>query len=121
MRLFSVSEGKTAMKKTVLQSRRKKSLEDMTALLREKLPELQRIYGVTSMEIFGSWVRGEQTGKSDLDILVEFDPVRKISLFGFVSLEQELSDYLGIPIDLVEKNTIKPALRRRILNEAIPL
>ena len=70
---------------------------------------------------FGSWVRGEQTVRSDLDILIEFDQEWKISLYDLVSLELELSDYLGVPVDLVEKNTVKPALRHRILNEAIPL
>jgi len=71
--------------------------------------------------VFGSWARGEQTVLSDLDILVEFDPSRKVSLFDFVTLEQELSDYLGIPVDLVEKSAVKPALRQRILSEAVPL
>ena len=71
--------------------------------------------------MFGSWARGEQTVLSDLDILVEFDPSRKVSLFDFVTLEQELSDYLGIPVDLVEKSAVKPALRQRILSEAVPL
>jgi hypothetical protein len=109
------------MKKTVPHTRRVKSLEDMKTLLRKRLPDLQRVYGITSMEIFGSWVRGEQTGRSDLDILIEFNPVQKISLFDLVSLEQELSAYLGVPIDLVEKSAVKPALRHRILNEAVPL
>jgi len=99
----------------------KRSLEGVKEHLRRKLPDIQRAYGVVSIEVFGSWVRGEQTVRSDLDILVEFDPSRKVSLFDFVTLEQELSDYLGIPIDLVEKSTVKPALRQRILSEAVPL
>lgn len=115
------SERKTVMGKNVPHHRTRLSLDTLKEQLREKLPELQRRYGIVSMEVFGSWVRGEQTGRSDLDILVEFDPSRKLSLFDFVALEQELTDFLGIRIDLVEKSTIKPALRNRILNEAVPL
>ena len=109
------------MKNDVLRHKAPHTLDAMKEHLREKLPELRQRYGVVSMEVFGSWVRGEQTGKSDLDILVEFDPSRKLSLFDVVSLEQELSDCLGIRIDLVEKSTIKPALRKRILHEAVSL
>ena len=72
----------------------KRSLEEVKKHLRRKLPEIQRAYGVVSIEVFGSWVRGEQTGPSDLDILVEFDSSRKVSLFDFVTLEQEC---IGLP------------------------
>ena len=109
------------MKKTVPNSRTKRSLEEMKALLRQRLPELRHMYGITSLEIFGSWVRGEQTKRSDLDILVEFEPARKLSLFDLVSLEQDLSSYLAVPIDLVEKSAVKPALRNRIISEAVSL
>ena len=116
-----VSEKKNIMTKNMHPPRMKRSLEKIKEQLRRKLPEIQRAYGVVSIEVFGSWVRGEQTLQSDLDILVEFDVSKKISLFDFVTLEQELSYYLGIPVDLVEKNSVKPALRQRILNEAVPL
>lgn len=115
------SLGRIIMKRMIHRTRMTRSLEDMKGLLRERLPELRRTYGVTSMKIFGSWVRDEQTTRSDLDILIAFDPVQKISLFNLVALEQELSAYLGVPVDLVEEETIKPALRHRILGEAVPL
>lgn len=85
------------------------------------MPELYRRYGVRSIEIFGSYVRGEQRKKSDLDLLVEFDAARPVSLFEFVALEQFLSDALGVKVDLVEKTAIKPAFRKRILAEAVPV
>jgi uncharacterized protein len=97
------------------------TLEMVRTALRPLVPELERDYGVTSIELFGSYVRGEQDGESDLDLLVEFDPERELSLFDLIGLEQELSDRLGIRVDLVEKRSIKPGLRDRILNEAVPL
>lgn len=96
-----------------------KTLTDLRAALRDQLPELQHRYGLRSIEVFGSYVRGEQRPDSDLDLLVEFDPARKISLYDLVAMEQYLSDHLGIRVDLVEKRGIKPALRTRIIAEAI--
>jgi len=85
------------------------------------MPELQQKYGIRSLEIFGSYTRGDQKKGSDLDLLVELDPGREISLFGFIRIEQELSDLLGIRVDLVQKSSLKPALRDRILQEAVPV
>ncbi|MEN6342145.1 MAG: nucleotidyltransferase family protein [Methanospirillum sp.] len=97
------------------------TLEELRTALRALLPAIRREYGVTSIELFGSYVRGEQDGTSDLDILVEFDPERNLSLFDLVGLQNSLSDRLGIRVDLVERRSIKPALRDRILHEAVPL
>ena len=102
-------------------ARRRGTLEELKTALRALLPSLEREYGVSSIEIFGSFVRGEQDEESDLDLLVEFDPDRGLSLFDFVGLQQELSDHLGVRVDLVEKRSIKRRLRDRILHEAIPL
>lgn len=96
-----------------------KTLTELRAALRDQLPELHHRYGLRSIEVFGSYVRGEQRPDSDLDLLVEFDPARKISLYDLVAMEQHLSDHLGIRVDLVEKRGIKPALRARIIAEAI--
>jgi hypothetical protein len=49
-------------------------------------------------------VKGEQHGRSDIDLLVEFNDGAKLRLFDVVGLEIELSDILGIKVDLVEKS-----------------
>lgn len=98
-----------------------KTLEELRGVLRELLPDLERRYGLRSIEVFGSFVRGEQGRRSDLDLLVEFDPARKLSLYDLVAMEQLLSDRLGVRVDLVEKRGVKPALRDRIIGEAVPL
>ena len=102
-------------------TRELRTLEEIRAMIRTFVPELRRDFGVTSIELFGSYVRGEQDDRSDLDVLVEFDPDRNLSLFDLVGLQLELSDWLGIRVDLVEKRSIKPALRDRILREAVLL
>jgi predicted nucleotidyltransferase len=76
-------------------------------------------YGVESLEIFGSYVRSEQKKDSDLDILVTFkeDP----SLLTYIAMENYLSDRLGIRVDLVMKDSLKPKIGQQILREAIPV
>ncbi len=86
------------------------------AELRALLPRLQREFGVQSLEIFGSVARGEDTALSDLDLLVTFQ--EPPTLFQLVELEHFLSDQLGIRVDLVLKEDLKPDLRERILREA---
>ncbi len=86
------------------------------AELRALLPKLQREFGVQSLEIFGSVARGEETALSDLDLLVTFQ--EPPTLFQLVELEHFLSDRLGVKVDLVLKEDLKPELRERILREA---
>ena len=96
-----------------------KNLDEIRISLRQELPRLRQEYAVRSLKIFGSFVRGEASATSDLDLLVEFDDAP--TLFGFVRLENELSQLLGVKVDLVMKTGLKPALGERILSEAIAI
>ncbi len=87
--------------------------------LRLHLPELEKRYQVKSLGVFGSWTRDEQRKGSDLDLLVEF--FEPPGMFGFVELEDHLSDLLGVKVDLVTKNALKPRIGRRILEEVQPI
>ena len=71
------------------------------------------------MGIFGSYTRGEQKRKSDIDILVEFSEPNDIDLFKFIELRLFLEDELHVKIDLVEKDAIKPRIKDRILKETV--
>jgi predicted nucleotidyltransferase len=86
-------------------------------LLRQYKPVLQERYKVRSLGIFGSYVRSEQKKGSDLDILVEFDEVP--SFIQFLQLEHYLSDLLGVSVDLVMKDALKPTIGKRILSEVV--
>ncbi len=83
--------------------------------LRENMPTLREKYKVKTLGIFGSYVRGEQTKKSDVDILVEFE--KPLGLLDFVGLQLELSEILGKKVDLVPKNALKPRIGKHILEE----
>lgn len=95
-------------------------LEHVLKLLRERLPELHTRYGVLSLGVFGSYIRNEERKNSDLDLLVEFG-LNDISMFEFVRLEQELNELLGLKVDLVEKDSLKPEIGKRILKEVRPI
>lgn len=87
--------------------------------LQELLPVLTQQYHVESMALFGSYVRAEQRPDSDLDLLVTFFDTP--DLFTFIRLQTYLSEQIGIPVDLVMKDTLKPHIGKNILGEAIPI
>ena len=93
------------------------SLEDFSEQIRNILPELRQQFGVKNLWLFGSYVRAEQHEVSDLDVLVSFENPH-LSLIEFIQLEQKLSDLLGVRVDLVEKETLKPGIGQRVLQEA---
>ena len=97
------------------------ALEDILQTLRAHLTELREQYGVKSLAVFGSYVRGGQRKRSDLDLLVEFEEGARMTLFRFVELEGHLGDLLGVKVDLVMKSALKPAIGERILAEALPV
>ena len=70
-----------------------------------------------SIGVFGSYIRGEEKEKSDLDILVEFE--EPVSLLKFIELENYLSDSIGVKVDLVMKSALKPRIGKRILEEVV--
>lgn len=87
--------------------------------LKERLPDLQLRYGVKYLGVFGSLVHGQQTKRSDIDLLVEFDEKVPVTLVRFVALERELANLLGRRVDLVERDTLKPAIGKRIITEVV--
>lgn len=61
--------------------------------------------------IFGSYARGENKVDSDLDILIHLNHPHQISLLKLARVEQDLSDALGIPIDLATDKSVSPHVR----------
>jgi len=92
-----------------------KDLEQIKQIIRDCEPEIQDKYGVKNIGIFGSYTKNNADKDSDIDILVEFK--EPIGLFEFVELENFLEKKLGIEVDLVTKDSLKPAIGERILKE----
>ena len=90
-------------------------LDEIKRVLREYKSVLEDKYHVHTLGIFGSYIHNEQADESDLDILVDF--TAPISLFEFIDMEEELSELIGVKVDLVSRNALKPFIGRRILSE----
>ena len=98
-----------------------KNIEQIKKKLEELKPELKDQFKVKSIGIFGSYVRGEEGKGSDLDILVDFEEKANLSLLDFIRLENYLSEKLGVKVDLVERETLKPRIGKHILGELIEI
>jgi len=95
---------------------------DITELLGRKKEEILRIaakHGARNVRVFGSVARGEADERSDIDLIVEFEPER--SLLDHAALWLELQELLGCKVDVVSDRGIKPRIRERVLREAVPL
>ncbi|MEW6657577.1 MAG: nucleotidyltransferase family protein [Thermodesulfobacteriota bacterium] len=78
--------------------------------------ETIRGFGVTSLGLFGSAVRGEATESSDLDFVVEMEDV---TFDSYMDLKEFLERLFGCKVDLVMKDAIKPRMRPIILSETV--
>jgi predicted nucleotidyltransferase len=92
-----------------------KTLDEVRSILAQHKKELAERYKVKEIGIFGSYVKGEERRKSDVDILVEFE--EPIGLFKFMDLERHLTELVGGKVDLVMKTALKPRIGRCILEE----
>ena len=93
-----------------------KSLNEIKKLLEENKAKLKERYNIKNIGLFGSIVRGDATEVSDVDILVEFE--KPIGL-DFVLLGDELEEILGVKVDLVTPNAIKPRMFEHIKQDLL--
>jgi len=92
-----------------------KSLQEIRVILAAHKADLQKDYGVTTIGIFGSYVRRGNKSTSDIDILIDLEI--SMGFFKFLRLERHLSQLLGIRVDLVTRGALKPFIGERILAE----
>jgi len=93
-----------------------KTQEKIERTLKELKPLLGERFKVKKIGVFGSYLHGEQSEESDVDILVEFyEPVG----WEFIDLKDFLEETLGQEVDLVTVRALKPQLRDKILREVV--
>ncbi|MCX6033301.1 MAG: nucleotidyltransferase family protein [Chloroflexi bacterium] len=88
-------------------------------VLRQHRPELAERYKVRTLGVFGSFIHNGQRHGSDLDVLVEFDDPP--GLLKLIELEDYLGVLLGVKVDLVTRDGLKPRIGRRILSEVVSI
>jgi hypothetical protein len=91
---------------------------DVLALLREHEPEIKKRFGVATIGIFGSFVRGEERPDSDVDVLVTFRRGEE-TFNNYMGCKFYLEDLFGRKVDLVMKDAVKKRLRPYILGEVV--
>lgn len=86
---------------------------------RDSIKKSAQKHGATSVRLFGSFARGEETADSDIDLLVEMEPNR--SLFDIIALKLDIEDLTGRTVDVVTIKGVSSYLAEKISKEAIPL
>lgn len=84
-------------------------------ILEQEKENIKKIYPIQRIGIFGSLARGEETKRSDVDVLVEF--TKPVSFFEFLHLRYELERLFSRRVDMVTKKALKPAIREEILRD----
>ena len=93
--------------------------EEILGILKALKPELISRYKVKEIALFGSFVRQEQGGGSDIDLLVDFE--EEASLFDLVRLALFLEEKFHRQVDVIPKDSIRAEIRETVLQEMVPL
>ncbi len=86
--------------------------------LRQHEAELKAA-GVLHLRLFGSVARGEQTERSDVDLMADIEPTKRRTLIMLSRLQNRLSDLLGAQVDLSISNSVREPVKSSALREAI--
>ena len=93
--------------------------EELLVRLRTLKPEVAARYKVREIALFGSFVRGEQDGASDIDVLVDFE--EGADLFDLVGLALFLEEKLQREVDVVPKRALRAEFRETVFKEVMPV
>ena len=94
-------------------------LDIVLEVLRDRREQTRERYGVDLLGVFGSVARGDDTGASDVDILVSVSD--RTGLFDLGAVWSELSDALNRRVDLVDRDGLRPGLREHVEGELAPI
>jgi predicted nucleotidyltransferase len=92
--------------------------QDAIAILRQHADAL-RSRGVRHAALFGSVARGDNRPDSDIDILVEFDPSARVTIFDYVGLKNYIATLFEGPVDVIDREALKPRLRQPSVRDAV--
>jgi predicted nucleotidyltransferase len=92
--------------------------DQIIARLRENEATLRK-RGVAHVALFGSRARGDQRPESDTDIMVEFDPSARITVFDYAGLKGYIAELFDGPVDVVNRDGLKPYVRPAATEDAI--
>ena len=91
---------------------------EIFAKLRENEPAL-RARGVSHVALFGSYARGDDRADSDSDIMIEFDPAARVTIFNYAGVEEYIANLSHGPLDVVSHEGLKAYIRPAVTTDAI--
>ena len=103
----------------ILRSSRKRRPSEVLAERRDEVLRFTRERGIDNVRVFGSVARGDDDAESDIDLLVAIPST--YSWFSRIGLQLDLSDLLGVSVDLGSESELHPRIKDRVLAEARPL
>lgn len=95
------------------------TIEELRHAYRASILRIAAQYGAHNVRIFGSVARGEADARSDVDVLVDLEPGRGLLDLG--GLLMDLQDLIEHPVDVTTEQGLRPRIRTRVLEEAVPL
>lgn len=78
-----------------------------------------RARGVVHAGVFGSTARGDGHGGSDVDVLVDFDPDARITIYDYVAVKNDIEDLFDTKVDVVDSEGLKPHLRQSVVRDVV--
>ena len=94
------------------------TIDELLIVLRAYRQGLTERFGVMDLAVFGSYVKGKQSKRSDIDILVELDKSYK-TFDNYMELKFFLTRVIGGKVDLVLKDSMREELKARVFSEAV--
>jgi len=94
------------------------SIEEVVAYLKKNKRYLHDRFGITSIGVFGSFVRGEQTAHSDIDMVIEMEKDKK-NIHSFLSLKRFIEKEMERKVDIGFEHSLKPAIREKIKEQIV--
>jgi predicted nucleotidyltransferase len=92
--------------------------DEIIARLRENEAALRK-RGVAHAALFGSRARGDQEPESDTDIMIEFDPAARITVFDYAGVKDYIADLFDGQVDVVNREGLKPYVKPAAAADAI--
>ena len=92
------------------------SKNDLKILIRQIVLDSSLKHIVKTLSLFGSYAHGTATEESDIDLLLV--PSQRIGLFELLELEIELSEKLGMKVDLLTEGFLSKYFREEVVNNA---
>jgi predicted nucleotidyltransferase len=95
-----------------------KTFEEIKKKIEEHREELISRFKIKEIGIFGSYARGDQDETSDVDILVDYSD-EHISLFDVLDVKYYFEELLGLNVDIVTREALKPVIGKHIMEEVV--